>query len=204
MMFNDAQQIVAQFLAPLSLDEFLDKTLQGAFRKVQGRPGRTQLLGADPAAVLRQAVHLAPEVTFHSANASGDAPSLEGVTDAAEFSAIIETFHARNYSVRFPDLRPLSAPVDELARAFEVLLLQPVTASAFWSRSGMLSPVHYDDHDLIVVQLQGAKRWFLSRKPSELNNPWGSLPDQAPAAGSPRDRGPRTGGPALPAPRHAA
>lgn len=186
MMFNDAQQRVAQFLAPLSLDEFLDKTLQGAFRKVEGRTERAQLLGADPESVLKQAVHLAPRITFHSANATGDAPSLSGVTGAADFAERIEAFHARNYSVRFPDLRSLSAPLDELARAFEILLLQPVTASAFWSRSGMQAPVHFDDHDLIVVQLKGTKRWFLSKKPSQLNNPWKGIP------GERRNSGPTT------------
>jgi len=186
MMFPDAQRLVAQFLAPLPLDEFLDRTLNGAFIKVtaQGQPARTELLGPEPEATLAAAYELAPKLTFHSANPLGPPPSLESVADAADFRARIEQFHARNYSVRFPELRPLSAPLDELARALEVLLHQPVTTSAFWSRGGMRAPVHHDDHDLIVAQLRGEKRWYISKKPTELTNAWRGIP------GAPQELGP--------------
>jgi hypothetical protein len=187
MMFPDAQRLVAQFLAPLSLDEFLDRTLSGAFIRSAAPASalaRTELLGSDPEATLGAAYELADKLTFHSANPLGPPPSLEGISGAADFRARIEEFHARNYSVRFPELRPLSAPLDRLARALEVLLHQPVTTSAFWSRGGMRAPVHYDDHDLMVAQLRGEKRWYISRKPSELNNPWRGIP------GAPQELGP--------------
>jgi Cu/Ag efflux protein CusF len=105
------------------------------------------------------------------------------VADADDFRRRLEQFHARNYSVRFPELRPLSPELDALARALEVLLHQPVTCSAFWSRGGMRAPVHHDDHDLVVVQLRGSKRWYLSTTPSELNNPWRGIPSGAPELG---------------------
>jgi bifunctional lysine-specific demethylase and histidyl-hydroxylase MINA len=185
MMFQEAQRTLEEFLAPVTLEEFLERVLLGGFRKIDGTgsTSRTGLLGADPESVLLNAHHLAPKLTFHSANATGAPPSLTGVAGAADFQQRIAQFHARNYSVRFPELRPLSAPLDELARALEMLLLQPVTASAFWSRGGMRAPVHYDDHDLIVVQLRGTKRWFVSSKPSELNNTWQRIPEGAPALG---------------------
>jgi cupin superfamily protein len=185
MMFQDAQRRLEQFLSPLTLDEFLDRTLIGGFSKFDGGASiaRSSLLGEDPQALLLQAVQLAPKLTFHSANPSGPAPSLGAVADAADFRARIEQFHARNYSVRFPELRPLSPQLDGLARALEMLLLQPVTASAFWSRGGMRAPVHYDDHDLLVVQLRGTKRWYASSKPAELNNTWKGIPEGAPELG---------------------
>jgi hypothetical protein len=185
MMFQDAQRLLEQFLSPLTLDEFLDQTLVGGFRKFDGTAAtaRTTLLGADPESVLLGAYHLAPKLTFHSANPAGPAPSLEAVAGAADFQQRIAQFHARNYSVRFPELRPLSAELDRLARALEMVLHQPVTASAFWSRAGMRAPVHYDDHDLLVVQLRGTKRWYVSSKPSELNNTWKAIPDSAPDLG---------------------
>jgi len=43
----------------------------------------------------------------------------------------------------------------------------------------MQAPVHYDDHDLIVVQLRGQKRWYLSGAPSELPNTWTSKPAES-------------------------
>jgi len=182
MMFQEAQHLLEQFLSPLTLDEFLDHTLVGGFAKVDANAttARASLLGPDPESVLLGAFHLAPKLTFHSANPTGPAPSLESVAGAADFQQRIAEFHARNYSVRFPELRPLSPALDRLARALEVLLHQPVTVSAFWSRGGMRAPVHYDDHDLLVVQLRGSKRWYVSSKPSELINTWKGIPTAAP------------------------
>jgi bifunctional lysine-specific demethylase and histidyl-hydroxylase MINA len=186
MMFPDAQRLLEQFLAPLTLDEFLDGMLLGGFRKVDADAGssRTGLLGADPESVLLGAWQLAPQLTFHSANATGPAPSLANVAGPADFQQRIAQFHARNFSVRFPELRPLSAQLDRLARALEVLLHQPVTSSAFWSRGGMKAPVHYDDHDLLVVQLRGNKRWYVSSRASELNNTWAAIPERPPELGA--------------------
>ena len=177
MLFPEAQRTLEQLLAPLTLDEFLDQTLSGGLRRIDGAGAaeRMALLGPDPRAVLIGAFHLAPKLTFHSANPLGPAPSLQGIADAAEFRARIGQFHARNYSVRFPELRPLWPQLDRLARALELLLHQPVTTSAFWSLGGMRAPVHYDDHDLLVVQLLGDKRWYVASS-SELPNTWRSVP----------------------------
>jgi cupin superfamily protein len=184
MMFEEAQRTLGQFLSPLPLEEFFDRTLVGGFTKVEGNAtaARTGLLGPDPESVLLGAYQLAPKLTFHSANPTGPAPNLDSVAGPADFQQRIAALHARNYSVRFPELRPLSPALDRLARALEILLHQPVTASAFWSRGGMRAPVHYDDHDLLVVQLRGTKRWYVSNKPSELNNTWKSIaaPDLGP------------------------
>ncbi|HVP32089.1 MAG TPA: cupin domain-containing protein [Steroidobacteraceae bacterium] len=179
MLFTDAQRLLQQLLAPLTLDEFLDKTLSGGFQRVPGGADapRTTLLGPDPRAVLRAAFQLAPKLTFHSANPLGPPPSLAAVRDAADFGARLAEFHARNYSVRFPELRPLWPELDRLARALELMLHQPVTTSAFWSMSGMRAPVHYDDHDLIVVQLLGEKRWYVANS-SELPNTWRGIPPE--------------------------
>ena len=185
MTFQDAQRLLADFLAPVTLDEFLDRMLNGGWRKIDAGVSntRTGLLGADPESTLINAHHLALNLTFHSANAAGEPPSLEGVQDASDFQHRIAQFHARNYSVRFPQLRPLSSGLDRLARALEVLLHQAVTASAFWSCGGMKAPVHFDDHDLLVVQLRGTKRWYVSNRPSELPNTWTSIPKSAPQLG---------------------
>jgi len=185
MNYREAFVRLQQFLAPLAPEEFFDRTLVGGFRKVEGdaSAARATLLGSDPRALLTAATHLAPKLTSHSANASGPAPSLESVKNVDDFRQRIEQFHARNYSVRFPELRPLSPPLDGLARAMEMLLHTPVTASALWSRGGMRAAVHYDDHDLIVVQLLGAKRWYVSSKPSELKNVWQGIPEGTPELG---------------------
>lgn len=184
-MFQDAQRMLEQFLLPLPLDQFLDSTLNGGFLKIasSGAFPRVDLLGSNPESSLVDAFHLAPKVTFHSANPLGPPPSLEGVAHREDFRRRIEELHAKNYSVRFPELRPLSPDADRIARCLEIVLQQPVTVSAFWSRSGMRAPVHFDDHDLIVVHLRGAKRWYISKKPSELNNVWKGIPSATPELG---------------------
>jgi bifunctional lysine-specific demethylase and histidyl-hydroxylase MINA len=185
MTYREAFIRLQQFLAPLSPEEFFDRTLAGGFRKVDGDPAapRTTLLGSDPRELLAGATHLAPKLTFHSVNSTGSAPSLGSVTDAADFRQRIDESHARNYSVRFPELRPLSDSLDQLARTLEMLLQTPVTASASWSGGGMRGPVCCDDHDLIVVQLFGGKRWHVSSKPSELNNTWRGILEAPPELG---------------------
>jgi len=48
----------------------------------------------------------------------------------------------------------------------------------------MKAPVHYDDHDLLVVQLRGNKRWYVSSRASELNNTWAAIPERPPELGA--------------------
>lgn len=186
MMLEDARRRLGEFLSPLGVDAFLGEGLAGGFRLVRqdGHDTRAMLLGPDPQAMLAAAVHLAPDLTYHSANAGGPPPSLARVAGPDDFRDRIAAFHARNYSVRFPDLRPLSPDVDALARALEMLIHQPVTASAFWSRGGMRAPVHYDDHDLIVVQLHGTKRWYVANRPSALFNTWKGVSGNPPDLGT--------------------
>jgi len=181
MILQDALRLLDVFLEPGTRNQFLDEILRGGFRRIPANrvDYRLGLLGEDPEELLLGAFHLAPKLTFHSANPTGPPPSLNSIGDAAMFRQRVHEFHSRNYSLRFPELRAISRRLDELARAFEMVLHQPVTTSAFWSREGMRAPVHFDDHDLIVVQLRGAKRWFVSEKTSELNNAWEGIPSGA-------------------------
>jgi hypothetical protein len=184
-MLENANQIVGRLLAPVTVDDFLGRVLLGGVSIFKGgdTAARTELLGTDPSALLIASFQLASKLTFHSANPLGPPPSLAGIAHADDFRQRIGQFHERNYSVRFPELRYFCNPLDTLARAFEALLHQPVTASAFWSRGGMKAPVHHDDHDIIVIQLRGAKRWYVSSEPSELPNTWPNFPGGTPQLG---------------------
>jgi bifunctional lysine-specific demethylase and histidyl-hydroxylase MINA len=64
-------------------------------------------------------------------------------------------------------------------RALECVLHQQVKAEAFWSRGDARAPIHHDDYDIIVIQLKGAKRWFIGGDPSDLPNAWKGIPDAA-------------------------
>ena len=186
MRLSDALEILAEVLAPQGSSDFLSQLTSGTWHRLPGGPSdaRLELLGADPRETLCAAYPVATDLTYHSANAVDPAPALRGFPDAASFRAQIATFHERRYSVRFPGLRPYSNPLERVCRALEAVLHRPVTASAFWSQGGMRAPVHSDDHDLLVIQLRGRKRWHVAQGLSPLDNTWARIPGPAPTLGT--------------------
>jgi hypothetical protein len=184
VIFADARDNLEKVLAPLSLGEFLDEVLLGGVVKLPGDPGcaRARLLGENPQRLLlEQFDYLAPRITCHGAEPLGPPPATERVTDAEEFKAKIEAFHSLGYTVRLPDLRAVAPDIDAFARALEFFFHKPVEAAAvFWSRGDAKAPLHYDEYDLIVIQIEGSKRWFISDAPSPLPNTWKGLAEEPP------------------------
>ena len=187
MRLPDALAVLDAALAPETSGDFLNGLASGQWRRLPAATSaaRLHLLGADARDTLAGATSVATELTYHSANADAPAPTLRPFADPAQFRAQIADFHDRHYSVRFPGLRPYSAPLDQLCRALECVLHKPVTASAFWSQGGMQAPVHSDDHDLLVIQVVGRKRWFIAPGPSPLDNTWERIPGPPPSLGTP-------------------
>lgn len=184
MILSDAQDILQRMLHPMPLDAFLDDVLGKRFIKLEGRlhDGRRDcLLGEDPERVfLDSFARLSPKIGCHAAAPSGPPPAIEALPDAASFRAKIAAFHARGYTVRLPEIRTLTQDLDVFIRALEVILHQPVKVESFWSRGDAKAPVHHDDYDIIVIQLRGRKRWFISMAVSDLQNAWKTAPDGAP------------------------
>lgn len=175
MLFQDAHRILQRILAPMSLDNFLDDTLGQCFAKVPGdrQSYRTTLLGDDPESlILGEFRDIAPNIGFHASEPKGPPPKIEPVPDSRAFKAKIEAFHALGYTVRVPIPRRLSPKLDEFLRSLEFFFHQPATAEVFWSRGDAKAPAHHDDYDLIVIQVKGRKRWFISTEPASLPNPW--------------------------------
>lgn len=170
----EAQAIVQAVLDPLPLEAFLDALGKGAL-SVPGGPehARAALFGPDPAATVlaAHATH-AGNLDCHAVTPQGDAPTPKPCATADEFQSLIAAYHARDYSVRVPDVVPLSPPLERFARALEFLLGAPVSASLFWSRREARAKIHYDNNDVIAVQLVGRKRWYVSAEPPLLHNPW--------------------------------
>jgi hypothetical protein len=184
MIYRDAQRILQRILAPMTLDTFFDDVLGRHFVKIPGDSGnvRMTLLGEDPQhAILNAFSDLAPNIGFHAADPKGPPPSIGPVHSSEAFKAKIEAFHARGYTVRIPQPRWLSPTLDEFLRSLEFFFHQPATAEAFWSRGDAKAPPHHDDYDLIAIQIQGRKRWFISTDASDLPNPWKSGPTPPPA-----------------------
>ena len=170
----EARAIVQAVLDPLPLDQFLAALGKG----VQSVPGgadhvRAAMFGPDPAAtVLAGHASHAGNLDCHAVTPQGDAPVPEPCASPEAFRALIGAYHARDYSVRVPDVVPLAPSLERFARALELILGAPVDASLFWSRREARAKVHYDNNDVIAIQLVGRKRWYTSTEPPLLHNPW--------------------------------
>ena len=185
MVTDPAIERLGKLVTPLSPAAFLDGLSDGRFIHMPGEPDfeRVGLLGDDPTELLIGAWEsVASKLGFHAVTASGPPPAVGPATSKEDFRNRIRLFHERGYSVRFPDLRPFAPAVDRMARALEKLVHQPVTVGAFWSKSGLRAPVHFDDRDTIAVQIIGEKPWHISGGLSPLRTNQMIMADEAVAA----------------------
>lgn len=171
----EAHSLVEGLLAPLTLDQFRASVEASRSFDLKGAPGhaRAGLMGADPAAtVLAGFATHANKLDSHAVAPRGPVPAAEGIDNAQAFAQLIAAYHANGHTVRVPDLLALSPAAARMARALEALFFVPVDASLFWSVDRAKAKIHYDDNDIIVVQLAGTKRWFVSTDPPGLHNVW--------------------------------
>lgn len=174
MNFEEAEAVLARVVAPLPVDAFF-QALGRSVLDVSGGPAheRAALFGEDPVRTALGAYSShAERLDCHGVSSARPPPGPKKVGGEAEFGALIRAYHDRDYTVRFPEVVPLSPALRRFARALELLLHQPVDASLFWSKAGAGAIVHYDNRDNLVVQLHGRKRWYVSTDPPGLQNNW--------------------------------
>ncbi|HEX8238180.1 MAG TPA: cupin domain-containing protein [Allosphingosinicella sp.] len=174
MNVEEAEAVLRAVLDPIPLDTFFAALGRGVL-DASGGPGheRAALFGDDPVATALSAHSShSDRLDCHGVNAAQPPPGARKVADAAGFRALIEAYHERDYTVRIPEVIPLSPRLRRFGRALERLLHQPVDASLFWSKAGAGAIVHYDNRDNLAVQLHGRKRWYVSTDPPGLQNNW--------------------------------
>ncbi|MBY8822155.1 cupin domain-containing protein [Sphingomonas colocasiae] len=175
MIHAQAKAIVQAIIDPLPLAEFMAAVEASRALDVPSAPDhpRAMLFGEDPAQTVlgAYATHSAV-LDSHGTAPTGPRPDAARCEDPAAFRSLIARFHDTGYTVRVPDVVPLSPPLQAFARALEALIHQPVTASLFWSIDRARAAVHYDENDIIAVQLSGRKRWWISTEPPELTVGW--------------------------------
>lgn len=182
MNIEEAEAVLKDVIGPLPLETFFN-ALGRSVLESPGDPGnaRTALFGDDP---VRTALDAHPthseRLDCHGVSPALPPPGPRKTGDAAEFRKLIEAYHERNYTVRIPEVIPLSPPLGRFARALELLLHQPVDASLFWSKAGAGAIVHYDNRDNLVFQLHGRKRWYVSTDPPGLQNDWRHIGEPLP------------------------
>lgn len=182
-MSSLAQQTLEKLLSPTPYDRFFEEFV--GRRPLHVHEGdsnaRAKMIGDDPGATILAAYDtLAPTVTCHSGSATQPPPVARRVADAAEFESLIRAFHKVGYTVRIPEVTSLSEELRRLCRALEVVFENPASPGIFWSAAGANAPVHHDEVDLIIIQLTGKKRWFISSDPPTLPNMWKVAGEGAP------------------------
>jgi mannose-6-phosphate isomerase-like protein (cupin superfamily) len=183
MNVDEAEAILKGVLEPVRLDMFF-AALGRVVLDAPGGPGheRAALFGDDPIATALNAHSTHSErLDCHGVDTALPPPGARKVADSAEFRALIEAYHERDYTVRIPEVISLSLRLQRFARALERLLHQPVDASLFWSKAGAGAIVHYDNRDNLVFQLHGRKRWYVSTDPPGLQNNWRHVGEPLPA-----------------------
>ncbi len=182
MTYEEAETLLGEMLSPLTTEEFFNALGRESLDvKGDANHPRSRLLGEDPkAAILGAYATHSNQLDCHSDSAKEAPPPLAAATDPDSFLALIRSFHQRDYTVRVPDVVPLSPNLQRFVRALEHILHQPVDSSLFWSRAGAKAMIHYDKRDNIIVQLEGRKRWFISTEPPGLQNSWKQIGEPVP------------------------
>ena len=182
MIFEQAEALLAETLAPLSTDQFFDSVGKACLdAKGSTDHPRRQLFGDDPKSTVLAGFRThSNRLEHHAKSPKQPPPAPRDVSSAEEFEDLIRSFHERGYTVVVPDVVPLAQRLQRFARALEYMLRQPVSASLFWSAAGAQSIVHYDKRDNIIVQLKGEKRWYISTDPPGLQNRWKQVGEPLP------------------------
>lgn len=184
LMQSSAKDILARFLDPMPYDRFFEEFVgRKAVHLADGDlAARAAIIGDDPGSTILNAYEaFSPKLTCHSGSAKVAPPNPRRVGSAQEFHDLIREYHQAQYTVRIPETAGLSPRLQSLCRAFEVLFETPASAGIFWSAAGADAPVHHDEVDLVVIQLTGNKRWFVSADPPTLPNTWKTAGEGAPA-----------------------
>jgi ribosomal protein L16 Arg81 hydroxylase len=172
----DAQLSLAWILDPLSVETFLDKIWANDHYHVNRScpdyfaaliPGRStvdellELYRHEPSAVRL--------VKGKDKRGSDNYRLVDGSLDIA---AIRKDF-ADGYTIVLDGVEQYARPVGTLARSLEVELHFPIQVNTYVTPPGQtgLAP-HYDDHDVLILQIEGSKIWHLyvgaDRPPHEI------------------------------------
>ena len=144
-------------LAPVGREEFFARHWEQQPLIVARRePGRyAGLLDAsDLEFVISSACELKSAVEL-----LGDPAGAGGVTPADNAVAVLKAFR-RGATVRVYSVQRLWKPLWTLCRELEQLFGFPVNANLYCTPArAQGAPLHYDPHDVLVLQIAGRKRW---------------------------------------------
>ena len=182
-MLSDARDALQQVLHQVNYDDFFNIYVGKKPLVIKNSNSHRASLGGTSVrqTLLSDHHRYAPTLTCHSHAPKQLPPTASAVANAQAFYQLITEYFKRDYTVRIPDVTGLSPELTHFTRALEKIVQSPVSVVVFWSHQGAAAPIHDDEVDVIVIQLEGTKRWFISEEPPSLPTRWkkaGSLPPQ--------------------------
>ena len=161
----DAALSLAWVLEPLTVETFLDEIWANTHHHVQrDRPDYFDALlpGPSTAGALLEAFRHEPSAVRMSRGKDKKGPDTYRLADGSLNLDGVRNDFAAGYTVVLDGVEQYVRPVGTLARALEVELNYPTQVNAYLTppQSTGLIP-HYDDHDVLILQLQGSKTWHL-------------------------------------------
>lgn len=156
---------LAWSLQPLSVGTFLDEIWAETHHHVsRGRPGYFDALLPGPSAVddLLELARREPSAMRLTRGKDKKGPDRYRLADGSpDLDAVRDDF-AHGYTIVLDGVEKYIRAVAILARSIEVELNFPVQVNAYITppgSSGLLA--HYDDHDVLILQIEGSKTWHL-------------------------------------------
>jgi hypothetical protein len=172
----DAEFSLAWVLDPLSVETFLDEIWAKNHHHIsRDCPGYFDGLLPGPSTVdtLLKAFRHEPSAIRMARGKDKKGPESYRLADGSLDVAAVRTDFANGYTTVLDGVEQYLRPVGTLARALEVELNFATQVNAYVTppQSTGLVP-HYDDHDVLILQLQGSKTWHLyvgaDRRPREI------------------------------------
>jgi ribosomal protein L16 Arg81 hydroxylase len=152
-------------LAPLSVQTFLDEIWAKDHHHVRrGSPGHFDALLPGPSTVdqLLELIRHEPSVLRMVRGKDKKGPDSYRLSDGSLDVVGVRNDFADGYTVVVDGIEQYVRAIGTLARSLEVELNFPTQVNAYVtpSESSGLVP-HYDDHDVVILQIQGSKTWHL-------------------------------------------
>lgn len=182
-LIDQARKSFSSIIAPQDYDQFFAEHVSTDPLVLQATDNsvRSSMLGSDPKKVILEAFDQhAAILTCHAHSPTGPRPDPRTVSGEKEYHDLVREYHQNNYTVRIPNAGNLSPSLKKFTRALEILVGNPVDTEIFWSAAGGAAPVHFDNQDIIAIQILGTKRWFISSEQSEFPNDWTRLGEGPP------------------------
>jgi ribosomal protein L16 Arg81 hydroxylase len=172
----DGELSLSWLLDPLSVETFLDDIwAKNHYHITRDRPGYFDALLPGPSVVddMLEAFRHEPSAVRMSRGNDKKGPDNYRLTDGSLDLDSIRDDSAAGYTLVLDGVEQYLRTVGTLARSLEVALNFPVQVNAYVTpplSSGLIP--HYDDHDVLILQIQGTKTWHLyvgaDRPPREI------------------------------------